>query len=265
MQMNEILSRWSRSLAMGIVVLALTACQPIRPIQETGTEGAANEAATPTAQPEATADEATPTEAPSADTAASQPASGDAQKAAELVAKGQELLKISDLRAAEQNFQNALAADPSSLDAQIGLADVYIYMPEYHQQALDAAQAAVDMAPESPEALARLSWAQSGIHKFEKAKATAEKAVELGPDSSVAHAALADILYAMYEIDAAHDAAQRAVTLDSSDAGAWATLGSVVYGMENWDEAGNDYQKALDLEPDFFLWQILNARYVLDS
>lgn len=257
MQMSEILSRGARSLAMGIFLLALTACQPIRPIQETSGGKAETQAATPTAQPEATTD--------TAKTTASQPASGDAQKAAELVSKGQEELKTSDLSGAEQSFKDAIKADPSSLDAHLGLADVYIYTPEYHQQALEAAQAAVDLAPESPEALARLSWAQSDVHKFEDARATAEKAVKLGPDSSIAHAALADILYAVYEVNAAYDEAQTATSLDAQNAGAWATLGSIAFGQENWDEAGTAYQKTLDIEPDFFLWQILNARYVLDT
>lgn len=278
MQKSEYLSRSLRSLAMmlamSVVVLAFSACQPIQPIQET--QSAAETSKPAVAEAEKTATGNKPAENKPAENkttgnkttdaaTASKPASGDSEKAKELVAKGNSLLKSSDLSAAESTFAEAIAADPANLEALIGLADVYLFLPEYHQQALEAAQAAIDLAPESPDALARLSWAQSGIHKFEEARASAEKAVELGPDSSVAHAALADILYAMYETDAAYAAAKQAVALDSDDAGAWSSLGAIEFGFENWQAAGDDYQKALALEPDFFLWQIMSARYELDT
>lgn len=255
-------NRWFRSsgtaLMMGVVVLALSACQPIQPLPEAAPAKGQSE----TAAADTKTDSAT---AASSIQAAEKPASGDSGKANELVKKGRSLLKMSDLRAAESAFQDAIDADPANLDAHIGLADVYLFLPEYHQQALDSAQVAADLAPNNPEVLARLSWAQSGIHKFEEARATAEKAVELGPDSASAHAALADILYAMYEVDAAYDTAKQAVALDNEDAGAWGSLGAIEFGLENWQAAGEDYARALELEPDFFLWQIISARYELDT
>ena len=280
MQKTEFLNRWLRpagmSMAAGMIVLALSACQPIQPIQESPAKASTNEAQVTTTKDATTKDAAakdavtkdaaqTDSKSKPAEKAAEQPASGDTSKSAELVTEGRSLLKQSDLQGAESTFQDAIDADPANLDALVGLADVYLLMPEYHQQALETAEAAVELAPDSAEALARLSWAQAGLHKFEDARASAEKAVELGSDSAAAHAALADILYAMYENDAAYEAAQKAVAIDDQDAGAWGSLGAIEFGQENWQAAGEDYARALELEPDFFLWQIMNARYELDT
>ncbi|MCB0123250.1 MAG: tetratricopeptide repeat protein, partial [Caldilineaceae bacterium] len=199
-------------------------------------------------------------------TATPEPAAvADPAEAARLTAEGKERFLVSDLAGAEPLFIEAIAADPSYVPAYIALTDLYFYWPHYWQQALDTAQKAAELAPEDPEVLAYLAWAQQGAHLFDDAWATVLKAVELGPENAVVHTAAADILSSVYQMDEAFDHAHRAVELDDQLAGAWATLGSIAYSLEYWDEAANAYEEAVDLEPDFFAWHLLLARFDLNT
>ncbi len=222
-------------------------------------------AATPTStpMPTATAIELpppgpTPTATP---TAQSVPAPA---AAVALIREGHERFLASDLVGAEAAFVQAIAADPDSLPAHMGLTDVYFYWPHYWQQALASAERAAEFAPDDAAALAYLAWAQQGAHLFDDAWATALAAVELDPENATAQAAAADILSSVYLLDDAYEHAQQAVTLASESAAAWATLASVAFSLHHWDEAGSAYERAIDLEPDFFAWHLLLARYELN-
>lgn len=243
------IKRWQFICALVMLALTLTACQPIRP--EVGA-GAANAQETPNAKP--------PTEeTPIAENAAA------ADQSTTSLAEGQAFFLKSDLAGAEKVFRAAVKADPNDLQALFGLTDVHLFQPQYHQQALESAEAALKLAPDDPAALARLSWALQGKHRFEEARKTAEKAVEVGPNSALAHIALADIQSAMYEFDAAYQSAQKAVELDENSANGWTTLGSIAFELEKWSEAGKAYDRAVEAEPDFFLWRIFQARYEFDT
>ncbi len=269
MQQQQFLSRWMGLLGLSVVLMALTACQPIRPSQGVTLESVGAVGGllplVPSAQDKIAAEKGS-VEASAEINAKSAPQqTEDSEEVQALIEEGLELFAKSDLEGAEQAFQDAIDANQESVAAHLGLIDVYLYQPQFHQQAIDTAEAAVELAPEDPAALARLSWAYQGVHKFEDAKEAAEKAVEFGEDSSVAHVALADILNAVYEVDASYEAAQKAVELDPDYASAWATLGGIAFGLEKWNETGDAYARALELEPDFFLWQILRARYEFDT
>ncbi len=191
-------------------------------------------------------------------------ATANADAAQQLVTDGQALYLASDLTGAESKFIEAIANDPSSVEAHIKLANLYLTWPQYWQQAIRVAEAAVKLAPEDATALAYLAWAYQGAHDFAGARQNAEKAVELGPDSAVAHNALADVLSSMYELDKAYDEAQTAVKLDENSTSAWSSLGAIAFSLENWDEATAAYDQAKALEPDFFGWDMLQARHELN-
>ncbi|HRW11407.1 MAG TPA: hypothetical protein P5121_40190, partial [Caldilineaceae bacterium] len=106
-------------------------------------------------------------------TATPEPAAvADPAEAARLTAEGKERFLVSDLAGAEPLFIEAIAADPSYVPAYIALTDLYFYWPHYWQQALDTARKAAELAPEDPEVLAYLAWAQQGAHLFDDAWAT---------------------------------------------------------------------------------------------
>ncbi|MEZ4864372.1 MAG: hypothetical protein R3C14_23870 [Caldilineaceae bacterium] len=261
---HVLIRRWSIVMAVAVVGLLAAACQiprvPVLPLQTvTATAAAADSTATDAPMPIDTPEPGpTPTATP-------EPlAEPDTARSNELVEEGQALFLASDLQGAEVDFIDAVAADSSNVSALIHLTNLYQYWPHYWQQALTVAEAAAQLAPEDPTVLAYLAWAQQGAHHFDDAWATVLHATELGPDNAIAHAAAADILSSVYQMDDAYANAQKAVELDSQSSVAWATLGSIAFSLEYWDEAGDAYDKALDLEPDFFAWHLLRARYELN-
>ncbi|MDH7485347.1 MAG: tetratricopeptide repeat protein [Anaerolineae bacterium] len=185
--------------------------------------------------------------------------------AASLTQEGETLFLKSDLVGAEAAFINAIAADPGYLPAHIGLTRVYLYQPQYWQQALAEAEAAEKLAPDDPVVLACLSWAQQLAHHFDEARQTAQRAVEPGPESALAHAALSDVLSSVYEVEASLDHARRAVELDEQSAVAWAVLGTAQAMLHDWDAAADAYDRARELEPTFFAWHLLRANHELDT
>ncbi len=269
-----IFRHWLTCLILLFVLGILTACAVPR-VPSGSTNSSKGSDATDGKSETAVAVESTPTPSPtpiSTSTPGPTPtatptalAQADPARAATLVAEGQALRLQSDLSGAEAAFIDAIAADPSNVPAYIGLTEVYLYLPQYWQQALTTAEAAAALAPEDPVAQAYLAWAQQGAHHFDDAWETALRAVELGPENVTAQTALADVLNSVYQIDEAYEHAQIAVNLDDQDAGAWSTLGSIAYTLENWDEAGDAYNRAAELEPDFFAGHLLLARHALNT
>jgi tetratricopeptide (TPR) repeat protein len=206
----------------------------------------------------------TPTPGPTATATPKPAAKADPDKAKQLVDTAHQLFLKSDLTGAEGKLIEAIAADPTSLAAQLQLTEVYLYWPHYWRQALVSAEAATKLAPEDATALAYLSWAQQGAHHFDDAKKTALHAVELGPENALAHTALADVLSSVYEIDDAYSHAKKAAELDDKSANVWSTLGSIATTLAYPDEAGEAYDKAVELEPNFFAWRVLQARHELE-
>ncbi len=268
-----IFRHWLTCLSVVFVLGMLTACTV--PRVPSGTTNSSKGSDTTDGKAEAAAVESTATPSPTpiststpGPTLTATPAGlteADPARAATLIDEGQTLRLQSDLSGAEAAFIDAIAADPSSVPAHIGLAEVYLYWPQYWQQALATAETAASLAPEDPVAQAYLAWAQQGAHHFDDAWQTALRAVELGPENVTAQTALADILSSVYQIDEAYEHAQMAVRLDDQDAGAWSTLGSIAYTLENWDEAGDAYEQAAALEPEFFASHLLLARHEMNT
>ena len=263
---SPILSRWQICVFMLLAVWLLTACAVPRVPSAAGPK---RRASTATPIP-------TPTPGPSP-TATPQPLDKpDADKAAALVTTGKARFLKSDLAGAEQALIEAIAADPKNVQAYINLTQVYIYLPQYWQQALSTAETAVKLAPTDALAQAYLAWAQQGAHQFAEAQKTAVHAAELAPANATANsnanptvnstvqAALADALSSVYAMDGAYAAAKQAVQLDDQNAVAWSTLGSIAYALNYWDEAGKAFDQAAHLEPDFFVWHLLQARHELN-
>lgn len=189
----------------------------------------------------------------------------DAAQAKKLIADGKTRFLESDLSGAEAAFIDALAADPHNLQAYNGLTNVYLYLPQYWQQALTTAQLAVEVAPNDINSQVYLALAQQGAHHFEEARKTIAPVAAQAPDNAMVQATLASVLGSFYELDDAYKLAKKAVQLDDQNASAWATLGSLAYNSEHWDEAGAAYAKATQLEPDFFAWHLFQAQHALNT
>lgn len=250
------------SLLVVALVVLLAACQAPPNPPSAGTSVGAQGTQIPTATKMPTPIIIPTLEPGPTPTATPEPLSKPDRDLAEtLTTRGRSLFVTSDLRGAEAAFIEAIAADPAYLPAYLGLTDVYLYQPQYWQQALQAARAAVALVPDNSTALAYLAWAEQGAHHFDEAKELGLRAVEMDADNATAHIALADILMSMYEVDTAFEHAQTAVQLAPESAPAWATLGSITFHLHDWEQAGEAAARALDLEPEFFAWHIINARH----
>lgn len=268
--------RWPLVPLLFVLMLLLTACPPVSSVgsttrnRDTKPTAATRDASTRgtsvgVAEPTATATPFdTPTPGPTATATPTPLATPDPDQSATLSEEARELLLQSDLAGAEAKAIEAIAADPGYLPAHLQLAEIYLLLPHYWQQALNVAEAAVALAPDDPEAIAYLAWAQQNAHYFDEARASAERAAELGPDNAIAQQALADVLSSVYELDSAYAAAQKAVDLGPESAASWGTLGTIASLLEYPDRAGAAYERAVDLEPDFFAWHILLARHELN-
>lgn len=264
--MDSYVSRWL-VCAVGVLwfVWLIAACAPAMAATPPASTAPETEVAvTETLSTPATGFIPTPTPGPTPTPTPQPLPQPDPERAARLTREGEALFLESDLEGAESAFVEAIAADPSYLPAHIGLTRVYLYQPQYWQQALAAARAAEALAPDDPTVLTHLAWTLQSAHHFDAARRTALRAVELGPENALAHTALADILISVYEVDAAMEHARRAVELDEKSAEAWAVLGFAEYMQHNWDAATAAYDKAVALEPTFFAWHLLRARHELN-
>jgi tetratricopeptide (TPR) repeat protein len=273
MQKQLNMHRWPLFLVLLLLAFVITACPPRTSLggiaanrntkttpQEASTEDGAN-----LEEPQATPTPFfTPTPLPEPTATPTPLAQPDADASTALVDEARALFLQSDLSGAEAKAIEAIAVDASNVAAYLQLTDVYLYMPQYWQQALQSAETTAGLQPDNPVVLAYLAWAQQGAHLFDEARQSAERAVEIGPDNAIAHQALADVLNSVYDVDAAYEHAQRAVELDDGSAGAWATLGSIAGALEYPDEASEAYERAVELEPEFFAWHILLARHELN-
>lgn len=186
------------------------------------------------------------------------------------IAEGYAALTSSDFDRAIELFERAADADPGYAEAVIGLADVYVWLTGEEPRALELAQQAVAMAPDSAAAHAALSTAQRNMYDIPAALAAAEQAAELDADSAAAQAALARAYLAGSQYDAALSAARHAIDLDPELISPYQALASYYRTIGDAARAQAAIEQALAIAPDFApahaalgdLW-ISQARYDL--
>jgi TolB-like protein len=163
-------------------------------------------------------------------------------------------------RAALALFDTALAADPKFADAYAARArSLSVIAAEHakgselhalHKAALEAAQRAVDLAPDLAAGHLALGNAIfNGQLNVAGARPSYEKAYELGRGD-------ANLLlqYALYcarsgRPEAAKDAVERSITLDPLNARTYRAAGSIAYAARRYQKAIPQLQRALQIKP----------------
>jgi tetratricopeptide (TPR) repeat protein len=173
---------------------------------------------------------------------------------AEWIQEGEALRLKSDYADAEEAFQRVLEADPANVAAHLGLSMLYLRQLGREELALESAQQAVDLAPDSAEAHAALAQARGALLDGSEALAAAEKAVALDAKSAAAQIALAEAYRLDRQIDKALEAAEQAVALAPEQGAAWEVLASVYSDIADFGRARVAYEKAVALEPDYAHW-----------
>jgi TolB-like protein/Tfp pilus assembly protein PilF len=154
------------------------------------------------------------------------------------------------------NFQKAIAKDPSYALAYAGLADSYFLLglggdKEAFSKAREAAVKAVALDPSLAEAHTSLAMVKFFVDwDWSGAEAEYKQATDLNPNSATAHFKYSSYLVAMGRLDEAMKEIERARDLDPfSPVTTW-WLGQVLYHARRYDDALRQNQLGLEMHPD---------------
>jgi len=175
-----------------------------------------------------------------------------AAPSAELVRAG-ELAVRSEIDAAVALYETLIVANPQDALAEIGWAWALVYDGE-PEMALDHAQRAVDLNPESSDAWAVLSRAYAGTGNAAEAMASALEAVALDIDSAQARAALGEAHLLKGETLQALRVAERALDLGKTNPDAHRLRAQVYLVFEHSPQrAAAQLQTAAAYQPQLWL------------
>jgi tetratricopeptide (TPR) repeat protein len=155
-----------------------------------------------------------------------------------------------DPRAAVELLGPVLAAEPDHLRALVLMTHAQLALKQT-DRAFEAANHAVRVAPESPEALGVLSRVFTALDRHDDAVRTAVAAVQREPENAYRHNRLAWALLGDGRRGVeAEEAARMAVHLDPQEADFRITYAMVMKHLDLTDRARQALRDALALEPD---------------
>ena len=113
--------------------------------------------------------------------------------------------------------------------------------------ALEQAQQATELQPQSPMGWTALSYALQADFQLDKALQAAEQAVKLDPENGLALTREAELLSSLGRRAEAHEAAIAATRVNPRLARAWAVLGYAQLAEMDYTEAAKNFRKAIEL------------------
>lgn len=175
------------------------------------------------------------------------------------------------VRRSVQYFRRAIDADPAYAPAYASLAEAYERLPMWVDApsehtlplALEAAEQAVRLDPDLPEAYASLGVIHANyLWDWPKAEAHFQRALELNPGSSPARRWYAEFLAEMGRIDEALAVLEWARTHDPLSRGIQACRAFVLWLGRRFDEAIAEAELVLEIDPNYAMALIrLGAAY----
>ncbi len=162
---------------------------------------------------------------------------------------------------AQEQFQRVVSLEPRDPAAHAGLADTYSAMSDFglaspaemRPRAMQAAERALELNPQSAEGYAALGRAQFLFDwNFAAAERSLERALTLNPDYMPAHQTLAWLKSAQGQHAEAIAAARRAVQLDPVNTARYRELAWVLVLDGRHGEALGEVERALLLNPRSF-------------
>jgi tetratricopeptide (TPR) repeat protein len=157
------------------------------------------------------------------------------------------LLAVGRVDEAGADIERALRLHPNDSNA-LALQTIIAVVQNDKDTALQVAQQAVGMAPESATAQIALSYAQQARFDLEGARTSLEKAVKLEPHNALVWARLAEIQSSFGELKRALKAAQKAVTLEPNLARTQTVLGYAYLTQIKTKQAKEAFAKAIVLD-----------------
>jgi TolB-like protein/Tfp pilus assembly protein PilF len=155
-------------------------------------------------------------------------------------------------------FDQAISLDPQYARAYVGRSDTlwrlgsnaYVPVEDAFQKARQAAERAIQLAPDLAEAYLSLSNPQAMVDlDLQSSSSSVERAVRLNPGSFDVQYAYSVYLSSLGRHDAAVAAAKRAVELDPISALSYANLSGVLANAHHYEDALAAARKAQSLAP----------------
>jgi tetratricopeptide (TPR) repeat protein len=162
-----------------------------------------------------------------------------------LVQRAEQRLRSGRVEEAEADVQTLLTLGLGDGDAYALLSTIQVVKND-KAAALDLANRATQLSPNSPRAWIALSYANQASFELEKALAAANKAAGLAPGSATAQARVAELLMSLGRIREAEKAAKAAVAANPDDSRAHMVLGFVHLAQINTKAAREDFLNAIE-------------------
>jgi TolB-like protein/Tfp pilus assembly protein PilF len=175
-----------------------------------------------------------------------------------------------DLEASIPYFEDAIKRDPGFAPAYVGLANAYSDLgtvfiggspEETRPKVVSAAEKALELDPNSAEALVLLASTKQKQWHWADAEADYRRALELDPNSAAAYEGLALWLACQGRADEALASAERGRELDPVGV-SFEDLGWTLFVTRHYDQAIRELRAALAARPDDF-GALMNLGFVL--
>lgn len=152
------------------------------------------------------------------------------------------------LTEAERDYQAALAAEPSHVDA-LHLLGVLRHQQGQHAEAAELVRRAVDLRPSDAGLQLNLGNALKALGRLDDAIERFRNALHLSPDFSLAQYNLGNAYAAAGRHEDAADAFEKALRLQPGDAPTWNNFGNALLGMRRFAEGAQAFRRALQIRP----------------
>ena len=149
---------------------------------------------------------------------------------------------------ARELIEEALRLDPE-FGLGYGLLSNIALTQNRKEEALLAAQRAVETNPHSPSTYLDLALAFQAHFQLEAALGAAQKAVTLDPSNARAHLQVARLLFGFDRIEEASDAAEKARSLEPNEPAVLTTLGFLLLALRETQAAVVTFEKVLEAGP----------------
>jgi tetratricopeptide (TPR) repeat protein len=161
-----------------------------------------------------------------------------------LTLKASLLLTVGRVDEAQPHIDRVLQLEPGNSHA-FALQSIIAVTKNKQQTALDLAQKAVSLNPQSSVAKVALSYALQSLFNIEEALIATQQATQLAPDNALAWARLSELQLSMGDHDGALISAQKAQNLNPKLARTQTILGFADLAQVNIDAAKKAFEQAI--------------------
>lgn len=182
----------------------------------------------------------------------------------EILARGDLYFQQGNLTAALESYQEAVAADPEQAIAYARWAKL-LNLRYKTDEALIRSERAITLAPDDVEVLGARVMSLTWDGQFPAAIELAQRALTLDPNSGEIHAFLAEAFMDSDVFTDAYNNAEEAVGLEPDNVWTWLNMGYVNESLGYHAEALAAYQQGIDIAPLSYLYNSMGRLYLYNA